>query len=64
MILEFIKAYPKFQTLLYILGLLGLLKCTRILMFLWKLLRPNANLNKYGKGSWVFITGASDGIGK
>ncbi|CAD8116347.1 unnamed protein product [Paramecium primaurelia] len=61
---EFIKAYPKFQTLLYILGILGLLKCTKILCFLWKLFRPSANLEKYGTGSWVFITGASDGIGK
>lgn len=64
MILEFIQQHPKFQTLLYIFGVIGLLKCIKIIYFFWKLFKPSANLNKYGIGSWALITGASDGIGK
>ena len=35
------------------------------LIFAWKQMLPARNqLDKYGKDSWVVITGATDGIGK
>ncbi|CAD8083438.1 unnamed protein product [Paramecium primaurelia] len=64
MILQQIQDYPIFQSFLYVLGLLVLLKLLNVITFIWKLIRPNTNLQKYGIGSWILITGASDGIGK
>ncbi|CAD8202953.1 unnamed protein product [Paramecium octaurelia] len=64
MILEQIKDYPIFQSFLYVLGLLVFLKLLNALTFVWKLIRPSTNLSRYGIGSWILITGASDGIGK
>ncbi|CAD8190609.1 unnamed protein product [Paramecium pentaurelia] len=51
MISDFIKDYPKLQILLYILGLFGLLKCTKVLYLILKLMLPSTNLTKYGNRS-------------
>ncbi|CAD8115886.1 unnamed protein product [Paramecium sonneborni] len=64
MILEQIQDYPRLESFLYILGILGLLKLLKVLNLIWQLIHPSTNLQKYGIGSWVLITGASDGIGK
>ena len=52
--------------LIYYLGLLTLIKFVyNLIIFLRRITAKRHNLiERYGKNSWVFITGASDGIGK
>mmetsp|Transcript_12332 Transcript_12332/g.10634 ORF Transcript_12332/g.10634 Transcript_12332/m.10634 type:complete len:277 (+) Transcript_12332:54-884(+) len=55
------------KTLFYIIGLLWTAKkaFTLIRGIYRGFIRPRKNLlKKYGQGSWAFVTGASDGIGK
>lgn len=68
MILNALSAfYPKTSNVLKIIGLLLVIKkVVRILTFFYKtFLRPRKNFKEaYGQGSWAFVTGSSDGIGK
>ncbi len=32
---------------------------------MWRIIRPTRNLlSRYGEGSWVLVTGGSDGLGR
>lgn len=55
------------KTLFYIIGLLwAAKKSISLLRALYRVaIRPRKNfIKRYGPGSWAFVTGASDGIGK
>ena len=68
MILSALSAlYPKTTNALKIIAIVVILKkVISCIISLYKtLLRPRLNFRKrYGEGSWAFVTGSSEGIGK
>lgn len=67
-ILSVISAlYPKTTNALKVIALLSILKqCISVLVSIYRrLIRPKKNLiARYGRDSWAFVTGSSEGIGK